>query len=312
MRIGAIIAFLGIVLLTSSCVSKKEYQGLQARYDELQSSMQGTRQQLEDCNQQTAALRQQLGQKESTIDSKDNQIEGLQNRIGLLERELEYQKESNTNLLERLSDLSVLSKAEAENVRKTLESLDEQNQYIKDLTNNIQRKDSINLALVMNLKRSLDDINDEDIQIEVKKGVVYVSISDKLLFKSGSAEISPRATEVLGKVAKVLNDRKDIEIMVEGHTDDVPISTNCLEDNWDLSVKRATAVVRLLQWRYDIEPKRMTAAGRSQYVPKASNETASGRAENRRTEIIITPKLDQFFKLLETPPTAENPNSGNE
>ena len=151
----------------------------------------------------------------------------------------------------------------------------------------------------MNLKRSLDNINDEDINIEVIKGVVYVSISDKMLFKSGSATINTTTESVLGKIAKVVNDHKELDILVEGHTDNVPISNSCMSDNWDLSVKRATSVVRVLQKKYNVDPNRMTAGGRSEYAPKDSNESKTGLSTNRRTEIIITPKLDQFFELME-------------
>jgi chemotaxis protein MotB len=218
---------------------------------------------------------------------------------------MEYFKSTNTNLLERLSDLSIVSKSGAESIKKSLEALNEQNKYIKDLTSTMQRKDSINLALVMNLKRSLDNFDDEDIAIEVKKGVVYVSISDKMLFKSGSYKISTQAEEVIGKIAKIINDHKDLDILVEGHTDKVPIATDCMVDNWDLSAKRATSIVRLMQTKFEVDPSRMTAGGRSEYVPKTTNDTIEGRAINRRTEIIILPKLDQFFELLE-PPTASN------
>ena len=153
----------------------------------------------------------------------------------------------------------------------------------------------------MNLKRSLSNINDDDVQIEVRGGVVYVSISDKLLFRSGSSTLSSRAKEVLGKIANVAIDHNELQILVEGHTDDVPMSNSCVADNWDLSVKRATSVVRHLELEHYVDPARMTAAGRSSYIPKAENTTAEGRGLNRRTEIIITPRLDQFFQLLESP-----------
>ena len=208
-------------------------------------------------------------------------------------------------MLDRLSDLSVLSQSGAENIKKSLEALNEQNKYIKDLTGRMQAKDSMNLALVMNLKRSLNDVNDEDVTVEVKKGVVYISLSDKMLFKSGSYDIQTKAETVLGKIAKVVNDHNDPDILVEGHTDNVPINTACLKDNWDLSAMRATAVVRSLQRKYGVAPERMTAGGRSEYVPKANNATADGKSLNRRTEIVILPKLDQFFQLLEQQPTAE-------
>ncbi|MCK7462298.1 MAG: OmpA family protein [Sphingobacterium sp.] len=220
-------------------------------------------------------------------------------KLNIMEQQLEYFKSTNTNLLERLSDLSVVSKTGAESIKKSLEAINDQNKYIMNLTSAIRQKDSLSLSLVMNLKRSLGDINDEDVNIEVRKGVVYISISDKLLFRSGSYEINQKAEDVLGKIAKVLNDHKQLEILVEGHTDNVPISTTCMVDNWDLSVKRATTVVRYLQTKHNIVPSRMTAGGRSEFVPKTSNETTEGKSINRRTEIIILPQLDQFFELLE-------------
>ncbi|MCB0686295.1 MAG: OmpA family protein [Saprospiraceae bacterium] len=228
---------------------------------------------------------------------KDEQIKQLQ-------EQLDHLKNTETSLLDRLSDLSVINKAGAESINKSLESINQQYSFIENLTSKIQEKDSINLALVMNIKRSLADVNDSDVQVEVKGGVVYVSISDKMLFRSGSSTLTSQAQGVLGKLATIINDHQDLNILVEGHTDNVPINNECLLDNWDLSVKRATSVVRSLQEEYFVSPERMTAGGRSQYLPKADNDTASGRSENRRTEIIITPKLDQFFKLLETPKLA--------
>ena len=156
----------------------------------------------------------------------------------------------------------------------------------------------MNLSLVMNLKRSLADVNDEDVTVEVKKGVVYISISDNLMFASGSAVVNAKAVAVLAKVAKVLNDHKELDVLVEGHTDTVPISTDCIQDNWDLSAKRATSVVRVLQTKFDVDPERLTAGGRGEYEPASANKTSKGRKQNRRTEIIVTPKLDQFFSLM--------------
>lgn len=234
----------------------------------------------------------------------ESNLANEQNKAKNLKQQMDYFKSTNTNLLDRLSDLSVVSKSGAESIKRSLEALNEQNIYIKDLTSSMQRKDSINLALVMNLKRSLNNFDDEDIAIEVKKGVVYVSISDKMLFKSGSYKISDQAEEVLGKIAKIINDHKELDILVEGHTDTVPIFTTCMVDNWDLSAKRATSIVRLMQTKFAVDPRRMTAGGRSQYVSKTTNETAQGRAIIRRTEIIILPKLNQFFELLEPPITS--------
>jgi len=191
-----------------------------------------------------------------------------------------------------------MSGKQAESVKKSLETLSEKDSYIHGLQSAMARKDSLNMELVMNLKGALNDINDKDISIKVEKGVVYIDISDKLLFNSGKYAVTDAAKKVLGKVAKILNAYPDMDFMVEGHTDNVPINTSCMEDNWDLSVKRATSVIRILQKQYGISPQRMAAAGRSEYVPVASNDNSAGRALNRRTRIIILPQLDQFFKLL--------------
>ena len=232
------------------------------------------------------------GKKE--IELKDAQIATLQDQI-------ETMKSTNAGLLDRMSDLSVVSKTGAESIQKSLENISRQTEYIEDLNKKVQSKDSVNLSLVMNLKRSLSNINDTDIQVEVRGGMVHVSISDKLLFKSGSSTINNNAQEVLGKIATVINDHNELEVLVEGHTDDVPMNNGCISDNWDLSVKRATSVVRSLSQEHYVAPERLTAAGRSYYVPKADNDTVQGRSLNRRTEIIIQPRLDQFFQLMESP-----------
>jgi chemotaxis protein MotB len=235
------------------------------------------------------------------MQNKDGELADKRNQIRLLEDQIALLKGTNASLLDRLSDLSVISKSGAESINKSLQAISEQSKYIQDLTGQMQRKDSLSLSLVNTLKRSLSDINDQDLTIEVKKGVVYVSISDKLLFRSGSHDINDRAQSVLGKVASVLNDHNDIDVLVEGHTDNLSISNSCTIDNWDLSVRRATSVVRYLQQKHQVDPKRMTAGGRGEFSPKVDNDSATGRQANRRTEIIITPKLDQFFNLLSSP-----------
>lgn len=257
------------------------------------------------CQLELDNLRRSLEAKEKEAQAKDaelnlakNNLDNAKTKEQEMKSQMDFLRENNTQLLGRLSDLSVVSKTGAESIKKSLETMEEQGRYIKDLTASLQRKDSLNLQLVMNLKRSLDNINDEDVNIEVKKGVVFISLSDKMLFKSGSHEINKTADNVLAKIAKVVNDHKDMEILVEGHTDNVPIKNDCMKDNWDLSVMRSTAIVRSLQSKYGVDPKRMTAGGRSEYLPKAGNENNAGRSANRRTEIIITPKLDQFFELM--------------
>ena len=283
-------------LILASCVSKKSFNSLQEerdmlndRYNKLASK----------CQEEKSTYSSAAKANQDKINKLESQLENEQNNSKRLTEQVDFLKKNNTNLLDRLSDLSVISQSSAESIKKSLETLNKQSDYIKDMTASIQRKDSINLALVMNLKRSLSDVNDEDVQVEVRKGVVYISISDKLLFRSGSSRISADAESVLGKIATVLNDHSELDVLVEGHTDNVPIRTDCIQDNWDLSVKRATAVVRVLQGKYNVDPTRLTAGGRSEFQPKEANDNSSGRRANRRTEIIVLPKLDQFFQLLE-------------
>lgn len=303
-------SLLSIALLAAfilpSCVAKKEFTALQSEHERMKMTYQETKTRLDECLTASRGYQDDIRAKEGVIGSKNGELDSKNRMIQQLESQIENLQRTNTSLLDRMADLSVISKEGAESIKQSLESINAQTKYIQELTSNIQAKDSLNLALVMNLKRSLSDINDQDIQIEVRGSVVYVSIADKLLFKSGSADIGSRAEVVLGKVAKVVNDYKDLNIMVEGHTDNVPINASCMADNWDLSVRRANAIVRMLQSKHGVAPERMTAAGRSEYAPKASNATAEGRSINRRTEIVLTPKLDQFFKLLEAPPGTGN------
>ncbi len=288
----------GITLL-SSCVSKKKFADLTAERDSIRLSHSRLEEDFKECEHNKTTFRTDLEIRGNQLSAREAELAAERNRAKSLEDQIANLQGTNKNLLDRLSDLSVISKSGAESIQKSLEAINKQNTYIKDLTGTIQRKDSLNLALVMNLKRSLADINDEDVNIEVKKGVVYISLSDKMLFNSGSYTIKSAAETVLGKIAKVVNDHDELDILVEGHTDTVPIKTDFIKDNWDLSALRATSVVRLLEWRYNVKPERMTAGGRSQFVPKADNATTEGKSKNRRTEIIILPKLDQFFQLLE-------------
>jgi len=225
-------------------------------------------------------------------DQKNNMMSSYESQIKTL-------MNSNAALLNTTGDMATISKKGAENLERSLESMKEKDLQIKTMRDAINKKDSVTLALVTSLKGALGNIHDEDIQINVEKGVVFVSISDKLLFGSGQYKVTDEAKRVLAKVATVVNDKKDFDFMVEGHTDDDPISRTNIEDNWDLSTKRATAVVRLLQDEYNVDPKRMTAAGRGEYLPVASNETKDGKAKNRRTRIVVLPKLDQFFGMIE-------------
>ncbi|MBN8719777.1 chemotaxis protein MotB [Hydrobacter penzbergensis] len=276
-----------------SCVSPKKLRESQAKYDQLsgtyldlQSKYRALQDELNKANNKNAAL-------QSAKTNTDGQVDDLKKQI-------DYLKQNNNTVLNQLRDMSVVTNAQAESIRKSLDNIGAKDMYIKDLQGSIARKDSLAMALVMNLKGAIGNLDDKDINIKVDKGVVYVDISDKLLFKNASYDVTERAKEVLGKVAKVLQNQPEIEFMVEGHTDSNPIHSAGIVDNWDLSVKRATSVVRILQNTYGLDPKRMTAAGRSEYLPLADNNTAGGRAANRRTRIVILPQLDQFFKLLET------------
>ena len=296
---------LAVMILLSSCVSSKKFKGLQSDYSVLNNKYNQSQEDLKNCEND-------LLKAKSYGANMDQQYAQLQERYKEKQQETEFLQNNTQQMLGRLQDLSVMSDKQAESVRKSLEKLAERDIYIKDLQSAMARKDSLNLALVMNLKGSLGNVADDDLDIQVEKGVIYISISDKLLFQSGSYNLTPRAYDVLGKVATVLNNQPNIEFLVEGHTDNVPIKTSFIKDNWDLSVLRATSVVRALQERFKIDPKRMTAGGRSSYQPIDTNDSVAGRAANRRTRIVVLPQLDQFFQLLEPGTEASKPGEGAE
>ncbi len=262
----------------TSCVSKKKLTRQVEKYDSLKTDYDKVSYQLSAC-----------------LTDKSAQA----SKLSSMEAELANLKANSTTLLKQLSALSAISSTQSESIKKSLENLSAKDAYITDLQKEMARKDSLNMVLVLNLKGALKDVNDEDIQIKVEGTAVFISISDKMLFKSGKYEITPRASEVLGKVADVIKAQPTIQFMVEGHTDNKPIHTSFIKDNWDLSVLRSTAVVRELQKKYGVDPTRMIAAGRSEYISVAPNENEEGRSLNRRTRIVILPQLDQFFKLLE-------------
>ena len=270
-----LLSIISLSLLSVGCVSKKKFSELQDNYEKTKTDLETTATKLSACQE-----------------DKKNMKAAYENQIETLEK-------TNNALLNSQDNLATISQKGAENLERSLESMKEKDMQIKTMREAINKKDSVTLALVTSLKGALGDINDEDIQINVEKGAVFVSISDKLLFDSGQYSLSNEAKNVLGKVAKVVKDKDDFDFIVEGHTDTDPIATSCISDNWDLSAKRAIAVVRTLQQEYNVEPKRMTAAARSKYVPVASNETAEGKAKNRRTKIVVLPKLDQFFGMIE-------------
>ena len=233
-------------------------------------------------NKKFRAVQEQLKTTEDLLNTATIKLNSCLKDKELLQSKNEMLAKNNEGLMTNLGNMTMLTQKGADNLRDAG-----------------TRRDSINLALVQSLKGVLSNLDDEDITVQVDKGVVYVSISDKMLFSSGSYNVTPRAREVLGKVAKVVNNKPDFEFMVEGHTDNVPIKNTCIKDNWDLSVLRATAVVRILQNDFGVTASRMTAAGRGEYVPVTSNASADGRALNRRTRIVVLPKLDQFYNMIE-------------
>jgi len=262
----------------SSCVSQKKYSELETLQQDTKSMLDNTTIKLNSCNEEKEAAEARLA--------------SLQDRVNFLQA-------NNQDLINNIGNLTTLSQKGAENLEMSLESMKEKDMRIQTMQEAVTKKDSVTLALVTSLKGVLGNMSDDDIEINVEKGVVYVSISDKLLFRSGSYTVTQKAKEVLGKVAKVVNDKPEIEFMVEGHTDNVPIKIDGIEDNWDLSVKRATSVVRILQKDFGVSPERMTAAGRSYYIPLVDNDNAANKARNRRTRIVVLPKLDQFYDLIQ-------------
>ena len=265
-------------ILLTSCVSQKKFTELEELQQNTKNLLDSATVKLNTCNED----------KEAALAS-----------LATLEEQNKFLKANNQDLINNIGNLTTLSQKGAENLEMSLESMKEKDIRIQRMQDAVTKKDSVTLALVTSLKGVLGNMSDEDIEINVEKGVVYVSISDKLLFRSGSYTVTSKAKEILGKVAKVVNDKPELEFMVEGHTDNVPIKIEGIVDNWDLSVKRATAVVRILENDFDVAPARMTAAGRSYYIPVADNDTSANRAKNRRTRIIVLPKLDQFYDLIE-------------
>ncbi|MEE2616020.1 MAG: OmpA family protein [Bacteroidota bacterium] len=277
---------LGALFIMSSCVSKKEYTSLENRHKKTQDLL----------NTATIKLNACLEEK--------NSAETL--AISYKER-ADYLRRTNEQLFVQSKDYLELTSKSADNLEKSLESMKEKDLKITRLQDALTRKDSVTLAIVTSLKKEIG-INDPDIEVNVEKGVVFISLSDKLLFKTGSYVVSDRAKEILGKVAVVVNGKPDFECMVEGHTDSRSYENGVLLDNWDLSVKRATSIVRVLQ-ELDVNPGRLIAAGRSYFDPLVENDTAENRAINRRTRIVIMPKIDQFYDMIEK--EMKNLTSGN-
>jgi chemotaxis protein MotB len=279
-------------LAFTSCVSKKKFASLQSELASTKADLERRGELVNDFKNKLVACEQERDRVATTNSAKDNQISDLKSQIEDLRRVRDTQ-------MERVGDLTVLNRSANENINKTLAQLEKKDKYISLLQAAKSKADSLNLALAVNLKSALKDgLDDTDVDVKVDKTVVMVNLSDKMLFTSGSYKISPRAYSVLEKVAAIIKSRPDLEVMVEGYTDNVSINTACIEDNWDLSVKRSTSVVRTLQTKFGVDPNKIIAAGRGEYNTLTSNSTAEGRAINRRTRIILMPKLDQFYDLL--------------
>lgn len=294
MKLSQLLVAASSSVLLFSCVSSKKFKTAQTDYATLETKYKTLEGDMSDCSTEKATLAREKADLEREIALMNTRVKDLNGQVDFL-------KANNNQALKQLEDLSVISNTQAESIRKSMENIGAKDSYIQTLQQQMAHKDSLNMALVMNLKGAIGNMDDKDINIKVDKGVVYIDISDKLLFTSGKYEVTNQAKVVLGKVATVLKNQPDIEFMVEGHTDNVPLrGSGVMQDNWDLSVKRATAVVRILQNQYGLDPAKMAAAGRGEYKPIADNSTKEGKASNRRTRIVILPQLDQFFQLLET------------
>ena len=265
--------FAGLVLV-SSCASKKELDNCRLENKNLTESFQSTKEEL-------AASR---------------------TRVSSLEEQLAQQKKDYASLQNSLDKSLLNSNANNVNISKLVDQINESNQYIRHLVEVKSKSDSLNMVLSNNLTRSLSKEELKEVDVQVLKGVVYISLADNMLYKSGSYEINDRAAETLSKIAKIITDYKDYDVLIEGNTDNVPITRENIRNNWDLSCLRASSVVQYLQTHYGVNPKRLTAGGRGEYNPIANNNTELGKQRNRRTQIIITPKLDQFMELIDKAP----------
>ena len=277
-----------IAVVAASCVSTKKYQSLQSDYASLQGRLNGVSQENEKCK--------------SNLESANVRIAGLQDQIRAEQAHVQSLQSALEKCLTSTSQGNV-------NISKLVDEINASNAYIKELIASKNKSDSLNMVLTNNLTRSLTREEMQDVDVQVLKGVVYISLSDNMLYKSGSYDISDRAGETLSKIAKIITDYKDYEVLIEGNTDNVPISKPNIRNNWDLSALRASSVVQALQNNYGVDPKRLTAGGRGEYNPVASNDTDEGKSRNRRTQIIITPKLDQFMELINKAPAADSTNT---
>lgn len=272
------------VLMMTSCVSKKTYQALQQENAELRRNSQDTEIQLAQCNTGQKSLQNRLADAQKRNAELQRAYKDLQ---GSLDKSLQQNSQGNVN------------------ISKLVDEINASNRFIKQLIEAKDKSDSLNMVLTNNLTRSLTSSEKQEVDVQVLKGVVYISLADNMLYKSGSYEINERAGETLSKIAKIIKDYSSYDVLIEGNTDPVPISRPNIRNNWDLSCLRASSVVQALQNDYGVDPKRLTAAGRGEYNPVTTNDTEVGKQRNRRTQIIITPKLDQFMDLIDKAPETE-------
>lgn len=265
------------VLLMSSCASKKELVSCQDENKALSSKLMSTKEDLAGKNARIASLEEQLKAQQAALSAQEQKYARLQES---LDKSLTNASQNNIS------------------IEKLVDQINESNQYIRHLVEVKSKSDSLNMVLSNNLTRSLSKEELKEVDVQVLKGVVYISLADNMLYKSGSYEINDRAAETLSKIAKIIKDYKDYDVLIEGNTDNVPISRENIRNNWDLSCLRASSVVQALQTKYGVDPKRLTAGGRGEYNPLQSNDTELGKQRNRRTQIIITPKLDEFMDLI--------------
>lgn len=284
-----------VLVFAVSCVSTKKYQSLQSDYSALQMKNNAIAKENEECK--------------TNLDGANIKIANLQDQQRSIQDQLTSERNHVKSLQDALDKCLTSTGQGNVNISKLIDEINASNAYIKELVASKNKSDSLNMVLTNNLTRSLSQSDLQDVDVKVLKGVVYISLSDKMLYKSGSYDISDRAGEVLSKVAKIINDYNQYEVLVEGNTDNVPISKTNIRNNWDLSALRASSVVQALQNNYGVDPKRLTAGGRGEYNPVATNDTEEGKSLNRRTEIIITPKLDQFMALINKAPATDSTNT---
>jgi len=285
MKKNVILMAMAVSLMMTGCASKKDLANCQTENKSLTESLQTAREDLAAKNARVASLEEQLAAQKQALAEQKRAYEALQQS---LDKSLTNASQNNVS------------------IEKLVDQINESNQYIRHLVEVKSKSDSLNMVLTNNLTRSLSKEELKEVDVQVLKGVVYISLADNMLYKSGSYEINSRAAETLSKIAKIIKDYKDYDVLIEGNTDNVPIKKTNIRNNWDLSTLRASSVVQALQNDYGVDPKRLTAGGRGEYNPVASNDTEVGKQRNRRTQIIITPKLDEFMDLIGQAPDSDN------